>query len=271
MADIRAAMTIFAPLEIRGAKLQGYRLHNAQATAQGKIAVLLAGLFADGVTGVTEPARTRITPSWPSKNLARPSRKTTNHSNSWPRRRQRQRQTSRNPLDGCRRFVFAVFFIAAHPCSAIRRAHSQCRIESDQDSHSGCVCLDGRFNSDSRAKIAHGEVVGRFSSERFLAKGRVIEANRFSGDDELPMLASARTRRGHRDRGRRRIARERKVTASPLWPRICAGWARRWKTPDGLKVKDATQESCTGRDRARGDHRSPWRSPLRAWAADGNT
>src|SRR5207253_9856955 len=49
----------FAPLEIRGSKLKAIDYQMPIASAQVKSAVLLAGLFADGVTCVTEPARTR--------------------------------------------------------------------------------------------------------------------------------------------------------------------------------------------------------------------
>ena len=44
-----------APLKIRGKRLQGIRYDSPVASAQVKSAVLLAGLFADGVTSVTEP------------------------------------------------------------------------------------------------------------------------------------------------------------------------------------------------------------------------
>jgi 3-phosphoshikimate 1-carboxyvinyltransferase len=58
-ADIRARQDNFAPLEIRAAKLHRIVYKTPMASAQVKSAVLLAGLFADGVTSVTEPARTR--------------------------------------------------------------------------------------------------------------------------------------------------------------------------------------------------------------------
>src|SRR5258707_10024491 len=58
-ADIRARDDNFAPLEIRGAKLKAIDYRMPMASAQVKSAGLLAGLFADGVTSVTEPARTR--------------------------------------------------------------------------------------------------------------------------------------------------------------------------------------------------------------------
>src|SRR2546421_2486396 len=58
-ADIRARDDNFAPLEIRGTQLKAIEYQMPIASAQVKSAVLLAGLFADGVTCVTEPARTR--------------------------------------------------------------------------------------------------------------------------------------------------------------------------------------------------------------------
>src|SRR5947208_11764844 len=57
--DIRARDDNYAPLEIRGAKLKSIDYNMPMASAQVKSAVLLAGLFADVVTSVTEPARTR--------------------------------------------------------------------------------------------------------------------------------------------------------------------------------------------------------------------
>ena len=58
-ADIRGRDENFAPLEIRGAKLKAIDFQMPMASAQVKSAVLLAGLFAEGETSVTEPARTR--------------------------------------------------------------------------------------------------------------------------------------------------------------------------------------------------------------------
>src|SRR5258708_7779211 len=48
----------FAPLEIHGGKLRGIHYEMPMASAQVKSAVLLAGLFAEGDTSVTEPVRT---------------------------------------------------------------------------------------------------------------------------------------------------------------------------------------------------------------------
>ncbi len=49
----------FAPLKITGTTLKPISYHSPIASAQVKSAVLLAGLFCDGVTSVTEPALSR--------------------------------------------------------------------------------------------------------------------------------------------------------------------------------------------------------------------
>ncbi len=58
-AGIGAREGQFPPLEIQGAKLRPIDYILPVASAQVKTCVLLAGLFAEGVTSVTEPARSR--------------------------------------------------------------------------------------------------------------------------------------------------------------------------------------------------------------------
>jgi 3-phosphoshikimate 1-carboxyvinyltransferase len=58
-ADIRAKDDNFPPLEIHGGKLRAIQYDMPMASAQVKSAVLLAGLYAEGETQVTEPAKTR--------------------------------------------------------------------------------------------------------------------------------------------------------------------------------------------------------------------
>ena len=58
-ADIRGRDENFPPLEIRGGKLHAIHYQMPMASAQVKSAVLLAGLYAEGETSVTEPATTR--------------------------------------------------------------------------------------------------------------------------------------------------------------------------------------------------------------------
>ena len=49
----------FAPLAIRGGKLQGIKYHSPVASAQVKSAILLAGLFAEEATTIIEPTLSR--------------------------------------------------------------------------------------------------------------------------------------------------------------------------------------------------------------------
>ena len=58
-ADIRGRDDNFPPLEIRGGELRAIHYEMPMASAQVKSAVLLAGLYAEGETSVTEPAATR--------------------------------------------------------------------------------------------------------------------------------------------------------------------------------------------------------------------
>ncbi|MGN0346524.1 MAG: 3-phosphoshikimate 1-carboxyvinyltransferase [Lachnospiraceae bacterium] len=59
-ADIRSLkMNDCAPLLINGQALHGIHYHSPIASAQVKSAILLAGLYADGITKVTEPALSR--------------------------------------------------------------------------------------------------------------------------------------------------------------------------------------------------------------------
>jgi 3-phosphoshikimate 1-carboxyvinyltransferase len=58
-ARIRARDGKFPPLEIEGAKLRSIDYTLPVASAQVKTCVLLAGLFAEGVTSVAEPVRSR--------------------------------------------------------------------------------------------------------------------------------------------------------------------------------------------------------------------
>jgi len=58
-ASIGARENQFPPLEIQGAKLRPIDYTLPVASAQVKTCVLLAGLFAEGATSVTEPARSR--------------------------------------------------------------------------------------------------------------------------------------------------------------------------------------------------------------------
>lgn len=58
-ADIKAREDKLAPLTIKGSNLKPIKYRTKVASAQVKSAVMLAGLYADGVTEITEPAKSR--------------------------------------------------------------------------------------------------------------------------------------------------------------------------------------------------------------------
>jgi 3-phosphoshikimate 1-carboxyvinyltransferase len=58
-AEVEAREGRFPPVRVRGARLQGVRHELPVASAQVKSAILLAGLYADGVTAVVEPVASR--------------------------------------------------------------------------------------------------------------------------------------------------------------------------------------------------------------------
>src|SRR5207245_10092786 len=69
-ADIRGREDNFAPLEIHGAELRGIDYQMPMTSAQVKSAVLLAGLFTESVTGMTETAPTKDNTSMKRNNFS---------------------------------------------------------------------------------------------------------------------------------------------------------------------------------------------------------
>lgn len=58
-AEIKAREERYAPLVIKGGRLKSIKYKTKVASAQVKSAIILAGLYADGITEVEEPAKTR--------------------------------------------------------------------------------------------------------------------------------------------------------------------------------------------------------------------
>ena len=58
-ADIKAEQNKYSPLIINGTKLNAIQYSSPVASAQVKSAIMLAGLYANGVTSVEEPAKSR--------------------------------------------------------------------------------------------------------------------------------------------------------------------------------------------------------------------
>lgn len=192
-AEIRARDDNFAPLEIKGAKLRAINYAMPMASAQVKSAVLLAGLYADGETTVTEPARTRDHTELALEEfgaaMERHGRTTKIHGlfggNGGGALVARS-------LDVPGDLSSAVFFIAA----ASLLPESSIAIHNVGLNPTRTAILDvfagmGAAIEVMSLKSAHGEVLGDLGVSGAALKGGVVEGDTIPlVIDELPMLAA---------------------------------------------------------------------------------
>jgi 3-phosphoshikimate 1-carboxyvinyltransferase len=192
-ADIRARQDNYAPLEIRAAKLHRIAYKTPMASAQVKSAVLLAGLYGDGVTSVTEPVRTRDHTELALEEFGATIEKQGNtisvHSVVGGNGGTSLRAKS---LDIPGDLSSAVFFLAA----ASILPESTLLLHNVGLNPTRTAILDvfasmGASIQMVSVRSAHGEIVGDLSVKSAELKGGIIE-----GDviplviDELPMLAA---------------------------------------------------------------------------------
>ena len=276
-ADIRARDDNFAPLEIRGAPLKAIDYKMPMASAQVKSAVLLAGLFADGVTCVTEPARTRDHTELALEEFGAAIAK--------DGRTIRIRglggandggQLLAKSLDVPGDLSSAVFFIAA----ASLFPDSNVLIHNVGLNPTRTAILD-LFASMGAAiqilglKSAHGEVVGDLAVKGASLKGGVIAGGQIPlVIDELPMLAALGpyTEEGIeiRDAAELRVKESDRIAA--LVENLLRMGASVEERPDGLKVEGRRAGKLRGAEiEPRGDHRIAMAFAVAGLAAKGNT
>src|SRR3982074_2515962 len=191
---VHAELSGRRPLEIRGAQLKAIDYKMPMASAQVKSAVLLAGLFADGVTSVTEPARTRdhteLALEEFGATIERHGKTTRVHglngaSNDAGKLKARS-------LDVPGDLSSAVFFIAA----ASLFPESSLLIHNVGLNPTRTAILDlflsmGAAIQTPTLRSAHGELVGDLAVKGATLKGGVIEGEQIALlIDELPMLAA---------------------------------------------------------------------------------
>ena len=275
-ADIRARDDNFAPLEIRGAKLKAINYKMPMASAQVKSAVLLAGLFADGVTSVTEPARTRD-----HTELALEEFGVTLDKDGRTIRIQGLSGTNGNKLvakslDVPGDLSSAVFFIAA----ASLFPDSNVLLHNVGLNPTRTAILDV-FASMGAAiqilppKVAHGEIVGDLSVKGASLKGGVIAGEQIPlVIDELPMLAALGpyTEEGIeiRDASELRVKESDRIAA--LVENLRRMGASVEERSDGLKVQGRGAGKLHGAEiEPRGDHRIAMAFAVAGLAAEGNT
>ena len=276
-ADIRAHDDNFAPLEIRPAKLHAIHYKMPMASAQVKSAVLFAGLFADGVTSVTEPARTRDHTELALEEFGAQVEK-------------QGRTIHIHPLDGAHGkaelrprsldvpgdLSSAVFFIAA----ASLLPDSNILIHNVGLNPTRTAILDlfaemGASISMVSLKTSHGEVIGDLSVKGAALRGGVIAGERIPlVIDELPMLAALGpyTEQGIeiRDAAELRVKESDRIAA--LAENLRRMGASVTERPDGLRVEGRKAGRLKGAEiEPRGDHRIAMAFAIAGLAADGST
>ena len=276
-AEIRAKDDNFAPLEIKGTKLHAIDYAMPMASAQVKSAVLLAGLYAEGVTSVTEPARTRDHTELALEEFGaaveRHGRTTKIHGlfgNGGAGK------LVAKSLDVPGDISSAVFFIAA----ASLVGDSSVAIHNVGLNPTRTAILDvfaqmGASIQMLSLKGSHGEIIGDLAVKGAALKGGVIE-----GDviplviDELPMLAALGpfTEEGIeiRNAGELRVKESDRIAV--LVENLRKMGATVEERPDGLKVEGRSAGKVHGAEiEPHGDHRIAMAFAVAGLAAEGPT
>jgi 3-phosphoshikimate 1-carboxyvinyltransferase len=276
-ADIRARDDNFAPLEIRGGPLRAIEYNMPVASAQVKSAVLLAGMFADGVTSVTEPARTRDHTELAVEEFGATLEKRGKTIRIHPTRGGHGRgKLQARSLDIPGDLSSAVFFIAA----ASLLPGSNLLIHNVGLNPTRTTILDvlasmGVSVQMMSLRSAYGEIVGDLSVKGASLKGGVIEGEQIPlVIDELPMLTALGpyTEEGIeiRDAAELRIKESDRIAA--LAENLRRMGATVDERPDGLRVEGRKAGPLRGAEiEPHGDHRIAMAFAVSALAAAGPT
>ena len=275
-ADIRAREDNFAPLEIRPAKLRAIHYKMPMASAQVKSAVLLAGLFAEGLTSVTEPARTRDHTELALEEFGIDVEK---HGSTIQIRGSDGNGVCKlqaRSLDVPGDISSAVFFIAA----ASMFPNSNLLIHNVGLNPTRTAILDVFASMGATLQVvslrsAHGEVVGDLSVKGTSLKGGVVEKEQIPlVIDELPMLAALGpyTEEGIeiRDAAELRVKESDRIAA--LAENLRRMGATVDERPDGLRVEGRKAGKLHGAEiDPHGDHRIAMAFAVAGLAAEGAT
>jgi 3-phosphoshikimate 1-carboxyvinyltransferase len=272
-AQILARDENFAPLEIFGGKLRGIQYEMPMASAQVKSAVLLAGLFAEGATSVTEPVRTRDHTELALEefgvSVERHGLVTRIQGNGEIKLTGRKIEV---PGD----LSSAVFFIAA----ASLFPESSLHIQGVGLNPTRTAILDvfARMGASIQMlslRSAQGEIIGDIAVKGTELKGGVIEGSEIPlVIDELPMLAAlgpfTETGIEIRDAAELRVKESDRIAALAENLRRMGATVKEF--PDGLKVAGRTAGNLRGAViEPRGDHRIAMAFAVAALGAEGPT
>ncbi|MGC1413915.1 MAG: 3-phosphoshikimate 1-carboxyvinyltransferase [Candidatus Acidiferrum sp.] len=276
-ADIRAREDNFAPLEITAARLHAIDYQMPMASAQVKSAVLLAGMFAEGVTSVTEPARTRDHTELALEEFGAAIER---HGRTTKIRGlfggNGAGKLTAKSLDVPGDLSSAVFFIAA----ASLLPDSSIAIHNVGLNPTRTAILDlfaemGASIQMLSLKSSHGEIVGDLAVKGAPLKGGVIEGERIPlVIDELPMLAALGpyTEEGIEIRNAAELRVKESDRIAVLVENLRRMGATVEERPDGLKVEGRRAGKLRGAEiEPHGDHRIAMAFAVAGLAAEGAT
>ncbi len=276
-ADICGREDNFAPLEIRGAKLRAVDYKMPMASAQVKSAVLLAGLFAEGATSVTEPARTRDHTELALEQfgaaIEKNGRTITVHGLAGANGG--AKLTSKS-LDLPGDLSSAVFFIAA--ASLLPDSTVLIRNVGLNPTRTAILDLFASMGASIHIlglKSSHGEVVGDLSVKGSELKGGVIGGEQIPlVIDELPMLATLGpfTEEGIQIRDAAELRVKESDRIATVAENLRRMGARVEEQPDGLRIAGRRAGKLRGAQiDPHGDHRIAMAFAVAGLAAEGNT
>jgi 3-phosphoshikimate 1-carboxyvinyltransferase len=272
-AQIHAREDQFAPLEIRGGVLHSIEYSLPVPSAQVKSAILLAGLFADGVTSVIEPVRTRDHTELALAEFgARVDRD--GHAIRLHGRGPESVRLAARQLDVPGDISSAVFFIAA----TLILSDSSLVVQNVGLNPTRAAILDvlasmGAPITLSTVQSAAGELVGDVSVRYAPLRGGVIDGATIPLlIDELPMLAALGpfTEEGIEIRGAQELRVKESDRIAVLAENLRRMGATVEECPDGLRVAGRPAGKLRGAEiDPHGDHRIAMAFAVAALAADG--
>ncbi|MGC2001845.1 MAG: 3-phosphoshikimate 1-carboxyvinyltransferase, partial [Candidatus Acidiferrales bacterium] len=270
-ADIRAEDGDRAPLEIRGGKLHAIDYTLPIPSAQVKSAILLAGLFAEGVTTVRESIRTRDHTELALREFGASVPIAAGQIRIHPRPKLQPRQLI-VPGD----LSSAVFLIGA----ALILPESSLMLHNVGLNPTRARVLDFLISMGASINLASvqlrdGELIGDVSVRHAaLAGGNISGAQVAEMIDELPMIAALGpfTEKGIEIHD----AQELRVKESDRIAALAAGLremgARVEEFPDGMRVEGRACGKLRGaKVDPQGDHRIAMAMAVAALGADGDT
>jgi 3-phosphoshikimate 1-carboxyvinyltransferase len=276
-ADIRGREDNFAPLEIRGAQLKAIHYKMPMPSAQVKSAVLLAGLFAQGVTSVIELAGTRdhteLALEEFGAQIEKDGRAVRIHGLGGENGSGKLMAKS---LDVPGDLSSAVFFLAA--ASVLPDSNVLIHKVGLNPTRTAILDLFASMGASIQMlglKSMQGELVGDLSVKGSSLKGGVIAGEHIPLlIDELPMLAALGpyTEEGIeiRDAAELRVKESDRIAA--LVENLRRMGATVEERPDGLRVQGRQAGKLHGAEiDPRGDHRIAMAFAVAALGAEGNT